>query len=387
MLEGLPPERKAKVTGLFRAAKRFIDAGVVAANHRERKRHWKHWHTWATHLNVDPCLQVGKREHHVLALIGFALGVRDGDYGRGNKVRAETAQVALRAIGTTFEMDLKKNPLYRSEQRHIKPIERLIEGMRRADPPSRPKLAVPRAVALWLAKCSRCSNLPKQQAVGDLGTMAFCHLLRVGEHTIRNQKKTTRTKQFTIRDVTLFKDGKELSRRASLNTLLQADSGTLYVRNQKNGVKGQNIHHHATHKEDCPAKALARRVHHIMQHTTNQDTIISAYFEKGQAKHMTNEHINNIVKKSVLALGLNENGYSAKLVSSHSLRAGGAMAMKLNGIDRDTIRKVGRWSSDTFLMCTHEQISAVTRNVSLAMSNDVDFHNIAGPTLQGYDML
>jgi len=102
---------------------------------------------------------------------------------------------------------------------------------------------------------------------------------------------------------------------------------------------------------------------------------------------MTNEHINNIVKKSVLALGLNENGYSAKLVSSHSLRAGGAMAMKLNGIDRDTIRKVGRWSSDTFLMCTHEQISAVTRNVSLAMSNDVDFHNIAGPTLQGYDML
>jgi hypothetical protein len=46
-------------------------------------------------------------------------------------------------------------------------------------------------------------------------------------------------------------------------------------------------------------------------------------------------------------------GFTAAFVSSHSLRAGGAMAMKLNGEDRDTIRKQqGRWlgSSDTFLV-------------------------------------
>jgi hypothetical protein len=57
------------------------------------------------------------------------------------------------------------------------------------------------------------------------------------------------------------------------------------------------------------------------------------------------------------------------------------MAMKLNNIDRDTIKKFGRWSSDTFLMYIHEQISAFSAGVSKKMTNNIQFHNIAGPTL------
>jgi hypothetical protein len=57
------------------------------------------------------------------------------------------------------------------------------------------------------------------------------------------------------------------------------------------------------------------------------------------------------------------------------------MAMKLNGEGTDTMRKYGRWSSDTFLMCLHEQISALGKGVSKNMAKPHPFFNIAGPTL------
>ena len=57
------------------------------------------------------------------------------------------------------------------------------------------------------------------------------------------------------------------------------------------------------------------------------------------------------------------------------------MAMHLNGIHRDTIRKQGRWSSDTFLMYIHEQISAFSAGLSAKMSQHIGWFNIAGPSL------
>jgi hypothetical protein len=65
-----------------------------------------------------------------------------------------------------------------------------------------------------------------------------------------------------------------------------------------------------------------------------------------------------MIKTAVCALKLDEKGFPPESVSSHSLLVVGAMAMHLNNIDRDKIRKQGRWSLDTFLMYIHEQISA-----------------------------
>ena len=54
------------------------------------------------------------------------------------------------------------------------------------------------------------------------------------------------------------------------------------------------------------------------------------------------------------------------------------MAMHLNGVPRDTIRKQGRWSSDTFLMYIHEQISAFSAGLSSQVSQSIRWFNIAG---------
>ena len=78
-------------------------------------------------------------------------------------------------------------------------------------------------------------------------------------------------------------------------------------------------------------------------------------------------------------LGLIAKGFNLQDVSSHSLRAGGAMALKLHGYDRDTIKKMGRWSSDTFLTYIHEQISAFSKGLAAAMAIPIAFHNIAAP--------
>lgn len=130
-MENISVQHKAEYADLFRAARNDIDAGVVAANTQERKRYWGHWTQFVKPLrHVDPMLTwtttgrdipVGTR---TILLGAFARRVRIGKYTRdGNGVRAQTVQVALRAIGATFELVGKPNPTYRSEGRYWLPIQ------------------------------------------------------------------------------------------------------------------------------------------------------------------------------------------------------------------------------------------------------------------------
>jgi hypothetical protein len=110
----------------------------------------------------------------------------------------------------------------------------------------------------------------------------------------------------------------------------------------------------------------------------NQATCLSAYIANdGSQRHVLASDINQAVKQAVAKLGLISKGFNLTFVSSHSLRAGGAMALKLHGYDRDTIKKMGRWSSDTFLTYIHEQISAFSKGLAASMAISIPFHNIA----------
>jgi hypothetical protein len=52
------------------------------------------------------------------------------------------------------------------------------------------------------------------------------------------------------------------------------------------------------------------------------------------------------------------------------------MALKLNGADVATIKKMGRWYSDTFLQYIHSQISSLTTGLSKRMTIHHLFHNV-----------
>jgi hypothetical protein len=54
------------------------------------------------------------------------------------------------------------------------------------------------------------------------------------------------------------------------------------------------------------------------------------------------------------------------------------MAMKLNGVDAETIKKVGRWTSSTFLIYIHSQIAALNAGLAQRMVNPIYFQNVGG---------
>ena len=70
-------------------------------------------------------------------------------------------------------------------------------------------------------------------------------------------------------------------------------------------------------------------------------------------------------------------------MGTHSLPAGGAVALALSGQNATMIKKIGRWSSDTFLMYIHEQIAHLTAVVAEGMAQSFPFSNIEGATTSG----
>ena len=219
----------------------------------------------------------------------------------------------------------------------------------------------------------------KQQAINDLICVAFYYLLRVGEHTYSPPKQRRRTQRFRVRDVIFRRrDHTIIPNTAPLAELYLAHSAALCISNQKNGVRGQCIHNECTGQATSPVRALARRVAHIMAHTANPNTALSSYYTSPAAapQQVVPKHINAALKQAVQALGLHHCGFTPDKVSSHSLRAGGAMAMHLNGESPITIKKQGRWSSDTFTTYIHTQIGALMAGVSKRMLNFIPFHTI-----------
>ena len=226
----------------------------------------------------------------------------------------------------------------------------------------------------------------QQQATADLALTAFFYLLRVGEYTAARMInrdgrliRATRTVQFTVGNVGFHKNNKVLPRNSPLALLLTADQCTLKITNQKNGRMGQTISHETTLNDPHgPVRAVARRIHHILSNGGSEDNLVSDYIDGNGVWHtITPAQMRQGVRTSVKQLDLHKNGIDADLVGVHSLRAGGAMALKLNGVSDTIIQKQGRWTSMTFLQYIHNQISHLTKDLSTKMNTSLEFCNIA----------
>ena len=103
------------------------------------------------------------------------------------------------------------------------------------------------------------NSTTKDKAIADLATIAFLYLLRVGEYTqdvtpkLDKSNARKQTVNFRVQDVGFFKNGTLLPRDSPLETLLTSDAATLKITNQKNGKKGDVVHHKALSNLDlCP---------------------------------------------------------------------------------------------------------------------------------------
>ena len=160
-----------------------------------------------------------------------------------------------------------------------------------------------------------------------------------------------------------------------LSVLLQADGVALTIVNHKNEMRGETIHQHALPGQTtCPVRALARRVAAVVAATQNYDAPMSRLTTPDDpTEHATAGMVCTAVRQLVRDLKLHCQGIHVCNVTSHSLRAGGAMVMKLNGCDLVTIMKAGRWMSLTFLTYIRNQIAHLGVNVRAQMANPVLF--------------
>lgn len=184
------------------------------------------------------------------------------------------------------------------------------------------------------------------------------------------------TKQFTVRDVGFFKDSKVLPRASPLHILQTADSATLKITNQKNGRMGQTLHQQFTGPGGA-VDALAHQVHHILSNGGKKSFLLCDTFHKGKWTSITGPKMVATVRATVHRLHLDKHGIDKDLVGAHSLRAEGAMALKMVGHNDSTIRKFRCWTSDTWMMYIHSQISSLYNSIAQQMSTSIPFHNIS----------
>jgi hypothetical protein len=184
-----------------------------------------------------------------------------------------------------------------------------------------------------------------------------------------------RTVQFRIQDVKFrTADGTVIPNSAPVAVLQQAKSVTLWLDNQKNGQRGATIHHTRCDADFCLVPALARRVSDILAQGCPPSTPLS-FVSPGI--HVVAANITTLVHHAATATNLVAHGYSLRCVGTHSLRASGVMALKLQGVDDSTMMKIGRWTGLTFTTYIHSQIGALNTGMARRMATRVDFVNVA----------
>jgi hypothetical protein len=175
-------------------------------------------------------------------------------------------------------------------------------------------------------------------------------------------------------DVRFFRHGQIVLHSALLATLLQGKGVCLYLDNQKNSQRGSTMYHTATPGDFCPIKALAHRVHQLYTIDPVDATLPLSFVTLGV--HITSTHITRALRKGVILAGLLNAGYNPTRVSAHSLQASGAMALRLNDVGEDLIKKLGRWSSSTWLTYIHSQIASLSAGLSKGMTIHHVFYNV-----------
>jgi hypothetical protein len=349
--------------------------GTATVDGDARKTSWDHWSRYARQCQIDPWMRYLDKATRQTYLLAFAARFRTGIFGRAVPVGFQSVEKALRHVAQTLLLAGYDDPrrTYGAKELDL-PFRHLLKSYKDQDPAPKPQLALPVATVERAAAYCQAPHQPLIRATADLVTIAFFFLLRVGEYTMPRRNVRTRTVQFRVQDVIFRRNGIVLPNSTPLPDLLTADSVTLHLDNQKNGQRGATIHHTACPTSFCPVKALARRVCSIVSQRCDPATPLS-YVSPGV--HVLSNNIIALVRHAALETNLVAQGYDLKRVGSHSLRASGAMALKLQGVDDSLIMKLGRWTGLTFLTYIHSQIGALNTGLAQRMTHRIHFINVA----------
>lgn len=254
-------------------------------------------------------------------------------------------------------------------------LKAYTEKCKEEDPAPRRQQALPSSVVEAVAGAGvLAAGSRRFQAASELVVVAFFFLLRVGEYT-QSPAKRARTVPLRKGDIKLWLNGATMDLEAPLETLVQADAATICLENQKNGHKGCVLHHEASGELlMCPVKALARRMFALRG--LPRETPISAVGGGSPNQRVSPSYVLRVLRMASKTMDLEQRGFDLSRIGTHSLRSGGAMALKLNGYDDVTIQKLGRWSSNTYLVYVQTQVANLSAGIARAMARRLDFHMV-----------
>lgn len=279
------------------------------------------------------------------------------------------------------------NPLkMKGTDKLLHPLGVMLSGFKTWDKPVQKKLPVEVDLVELICNLGQLDSASvKDAVVGDWCLIAFYYLLRVGEYTEKNiREQTKQTVEFRMKDVTFFEKDqrgriRQMPRNATEERILQAVGATLRLTNQKNGWKNVCVFHFTNEEEVlCPVRALGRRYVHIRGNAANDEEKLSAYWVNGVRFTLKDRQVSEALKLAGTTLDYPSRGIPIDLIDTHSLRAGGAMALHLNGYSDREIMKMGRWRGETFKEYIHECLSAFSKGMSKSMKKTFQFVNVRG---------
>jgi hypothetical protein len=253
------------------------------------------------------------------------------------------------------------------------PITRLLKKFKDEDPPPQPKLAIP--VSTIQGIITKYNFSPHHATVVDLVVVAFFCLLQVGKYTAPHNSRLKRTIPLQKCDVRLWHKGQLLDHDSDLPTLLCVDSATILIANTKNGTKGAFVHHDAVGGNICPVAALACRMDNL-RGVPASTPLSTVCHPPTRTNRVSDQDVTIALQWGAMYNCLMAKGYTVDRVSLHSLRARGAMAMKLSGTTDSMIMGISCWTSLTYLTYIHSQIGALLAGVAWKMSQQFTFQNV-----------
>jgi len=174
MLETLPRESQNNYARDFYIADKEIRFERVELTSSKRHSFWRKWCEYIKLWGYDPYLQNEDFDTVISATTEFAGRLRAGHIGRGNQVTCPKVQTAVRAIDQTCELSLGCNPLFRTHERYLKPIELMFADFRPEDPLPVPEIEIPVGIAQQVTYIGLVEgDTTKETTVGDLTLVAF----------------------------------------------------------------------------------------------------------------------------------------------------------------------------------------------------------------------
>ena len=139
---------------------------------------------------------------------------------------------------------------------------------------------------------------------------------------------------------------------------------------------GQTLHHESMCSMGSMV-SLSNRVHHTLSNKGTEDNMLCDVCIRKAWTKVTSGDIFRAVRTTAKTLKLHERVIDLNMIGAHSLRAGGAMELKIMGYKDSTIIKCIRCMSGTWKIYIHSQISKLSEGVSQKMSTTNPYQNIS----------